>query len=432
MKYAIWILGYAALAMPMEHPDQNPLAHYISRTRCNTLNAIRTEFKITQDRWAPFIDILKRLHEITRQTSNVTHTDLHTWKETQEQICATALLHQSITPDENALYLAVIHAFFRRKMAPPLLKLELFTRTGRSMQTSESILYETSLDKRPQIDELAANLLSLERQVTIHVNLPELKRFPARFIALAAEHEIGHYYHIDCVTSSLLHNLIREQKFTDELIFKSRSWVALEELMEKEADDFMINGDPTRIALAQKYIVTPGHWNFKLELLLFEACKIDKAKVVQELIHDGVMINSHDAHSRDTALHIVAYQGNTHIACLLLKASATIEAKNNQSETPLHIACMRGHTALVAMLINTYHADPNAKKEGGITPLMLAAYHGNVEIIDALLKAGANANERAQNNKRAYHFARENKKHEASKRLEAEMGITEAWHKLWD
>lgn len=431
MKYALWILGYAALILPMEHPDQNLLAGYISPTRYNTLNAIRTEFKITQERWTPFIYILKRLHDLTRQTTNGAQNDLLVWKETQEQICANALLHQSITAQESALYLAVIRSFYKRKMAPPLLKLELFTKADRSMQTSEEILYETSIEPRTQIDELAASLPYLERRVTIHVNLQELKRFPAYFVSLAAEHEIGHYYHIDCVTSSLLHNLIREQKITDEIIFKSHSWAALEELMEEEADNFMINGDPMRISLAQKYIVSPGHWNFKLELLLFEACKTDKAKIVQELIQEGALINSHDEHTQDTALHIAAYQGNTHIANLLLTAGAAIEAKNNQFETALHVACMRGHTALVTLL-NTHHANPNVKKEGGITPLMLAAYQGNIPIIDLLLVAGARANERANDNKRAYHFAQENNKHAAIKRLEAEMGITAIWQRLWD
>lgn len=435
MKYTLWILaGYATLIMPMEQPQShNPLSVYISPRRNDALNAIRAEFKISDTKWTLFTSILARLHEITSQTTDATHQALASWQKTQETICQNALLHQSITPEENGLYLAVLHAFVRRKMAPPFLRLELFEAAGQSMQTTEEVRYKKTVAGRSQIDQLSANLAHLTRHITIQVNLRELRRFSSPFIALAAEHEIGHYSHIDCVTSSLLQDLISQQEPNDENILKSISWKKLEELMEKEADDFMIDGDSKRIALREKYMITPGHWNFNLELLLLEACYHNKESAVQQLILDGVMINSHDGDMRDTALHKVAHTGNTNIAQLLLCAGANSEVTNSSHETPLHIACMNGHTGLVALLLKTHRANPHAKKEGGITPLMLAAHQGHIAIIELLLNAGANLHARADNSWRAYHFARNNKKSEACKRLQAEeSGLSGVWARLRD
>lgn len=433
MKYAIVLLiGYVAFASSMEQPDDPLLSAYISPLRAEALSAIRTEFKISHTRWAHFATILKRLHDITQPYINVTEKDVATWKQIQEHQCANALLHKMISKEEQDLYLAVIHAFVRRKMTPPSLKLELFSKKGRSMQTTEEVVYETSIPMQSQLDKLLANLSHLERHVTIQINQQELERFSSPFIALAAEHEIGHYYHIDCITSSLLRDLIREQQVDDTQIFHSSSWIALDKLMEKEADDFMINGDPKRVGLAQKYIINPGHWNFNLEVLLFAACDTNKEDIVAQLINDGVMLNAHAATNRDTALHIVAFKGNITIAHMLLVAGANIDAVNNQFETPLHIACLHGHTALVKLFVEKYNANPNAKKIGNITPLMLAAHRGKIESIDILLKAGANRNDRASNNARAHQFAHDNSQHEAANRLKAEMGISEWWHRIWD
>lgn len=435
MKYALGlVIGYAAYAASMEQPTpRSPLALYISAQRQCALEAIRTEFKIQPHRWVPFIHIVTRLHEITQHNSKRSADHLETWKKIQLQQCDTALLHQQISSEEYGIYKTIIDAFVRRGMTPSVLKLELFNKPGRSMQTTEEVEYDTTIAERPQIDELAANLPNLNRHITIQVNKLELQRFACQFLALAAEHEIGHYYHVDCVTSSLMHNLIKEHCPDEEKISKSNSWRALEELMEKEADEFMINGNPTRMALAKKYMVTPGHWNFNLEILLFEACQEGKESLVAQLIQDGAMIDSYDPQNHDTVLHRVARTGNTRIAKQLLSAGANIDAQNGHQETPLHVACMNEQADIVTLFVETYHAHPNAPKEGGITPLMLAAHHGHIEIINTLLKAGAELNTRAANNKRAYHFALENKKHEASKRLQAEeTGISGLWARLWD
>lgn len=424
---------FFAFTWSMELPDQcGALAHYISPARRKALAAVRAEFAIPQPRWAAFTAIIKKLAKQHKNREHAAVQEVEKWKECQEKQCEMALLHKAISPKECAIYKMIIAAFAQRKVTPSCLKLETIDIPNKTIQTTEKVAYKISVPGRQRLDELSANLEWLERKVTIQMNLHTLERFVPNFISLAAQHEAGHYVNIDCITSSLLDELIREQNICQDQIDQSSSWNQLKELMEKEADDFMINNDPKRIALAKKYCVTPGHWNFNLEILLFQACKNNSKTDVEDLIADGVMVNckSSDQH---TALHVACYHGHDEIIKILFAAGANSDTRTNKGETPLHHACHTGKHTTVKLLLEAYHTDPNTRMHGGITPLMLAAYHGHMEIIESLLAAGANLHARADNTWRAYHFACNNKKNEASKRLQAqESGLSGLWARLWD
>jgi ankyrin repeat protein len=63
-----------------------------------------------------------------------------------------------------------------------------------------------------------------------------------------------------------------------------------------------------------------------------------------------------------------------------------------QAQTPLHEALSRDDLAAVKQLLKT-GANPNsAGRANGVTPLSLAAITGDAELVEALLKAGAEAN----------------------------------------
>lgn len=429
---AYMTISFFAFSSSMELPDQcGPLDPYISPARNKALANVRTEFSIPQPRWAAFISIIHKLAAQHKKMEHICDQDIEQWKNCHEEQCNTALLHKIICQKEHAIYKIIIQAFAHRKVVPRLLKLETIVTPNKTIQTTEEVAYKNSVPGRARLDELAANLESLERKVTIQLNLDELEGFIPHFISLAGQHEVGHYVNIDCVTSALLDDLIREQNVCQSQIAISDSWHQLRELMEKEADDFMINNDPKRIALSTKYMISPGHWHFNLEVLLFQACKYNRTTVVQELIDDGVMVNcrSQDQH---TALHVAAYNGHDEIIKILFSAGANSDARTHKGETALHHACLAGKSSTVKLLLESYRVDPNARMEGGITPLMIAAHHGHMGIIELLLAAGAELNARADNKWRAYHFAYENTKREAAKRLQAEMGITEFWHGIWD
>jgi hypothetical protein len=93
-----------------------------------------------------------------------------------------------------------------------------------------------------------------------------------------------------------------------------------------------------------------------------------------------------------TPLHAAAFAGNTAGAQLLLDAGAGVNAraKNQFDNTPLQVALLtRSHE--VARLLLKRGAEVNALQAEGVTALHEAAQAGDVEMIRALLAAGADA-----------------------------------------
>ncbi|MBA2655193.1 MAG: ankyrin repeat domain-containing protein [Gammaproteobacteria bacterium] len=69
--------------------------------------------------------------------------------------------------------------------------------------------------------------------------------------------------------------------------------------------------------------------------------------------------------------------------------SVIINAAQNNGATPLYIAAQNGHIEVVAALINAGANKDQARNEGA-TPLFIAAQNGHIEVVAALINAGAN------------------------------------------
>jgi ankyrin repeat protein len=94
-----------------------------------------------------------------------------------------------------------------------------------------------------------------------------------------------------------------------------------------------------------------------------------------------------------TALHWAAYEGDAHLAALLLAAGARPNAVTDTRMTPLLLACEAGKPDLVEELLRG-GADPNQSLGGGETPLMMAARTGSVPVLKLLLARGATIDSR--------------------------------------
>ena len=92
-----------------------------------------------------------------------------------------------------------------------------------------------------------------------------------------------------------------------------------------------------------------------------------------------------------TALHVAAYFGYVPLADLLLKTGTheeVIHTIDSEGFQPLYWACRRGYMNMVQKLHDVL-AEINAKengKDGGLTALHAAAWSGNSEIVQYLLK----------------------------------------------
>ena len=93
------------------------------------------------------------------------------------------------------------------------------------------------------------------------------------------------------------------------------------------------------------------------------------------------------------------------VAEFLIEAGASVHARNQAGMTPLHLA---QSPRVVAVLLH-HGADLEARCIGGATPLLIQAEgqldSGSLEVMRALIRAGANARARTDQGKSALDIA---------------------------
>lgn len=86
-----------------------------------------------------------------------------------------------------------------------------------------------------------------------------------------------------------------------------------------------------------------------------------------------------------------AYRDDTDTVMSYVERGLDVNSVDQAGNTLLHIASRSGNTALISGLLKE-KANPNARNHVGDTPLMLAAYNGKIDALDALLAGGARIN----------------------------------------
>jgi len=87
-----------------------------------------------------------------------------------------------------------------------------------------------------------------------------------------------------------------------------------------------------------------------------------------------------------------------------------VDPKNSRDETPLHLACLLGHVAIVQFLVK-YEADCNARDKDGNTPIICLAMANKdkaATIAGTLINRGCSAGHYNNMNQTALHWAAKN------------------------
>jgi ankyrin repeat protein len=136
-------------------------------------------------------------------------------------------------------------------------------------------------------------------------------------------------------------------------------------------------------------------------------------QVVKELLEHGADIEVKDSNGW-TSLHSAAVEGHSAVVNELLEHGVDIEATTNSGSIPLHQACFFGSVAVVIELLghgadidanndssngaptsilgkrkSRGGANIEAKDDNGDTPLHIASWKGHLAIVKALLAVGA-------------------------------------------
>lgn len=119
-----------------------------------------------------------------------------------------------------------------------------------------------------------------------------------------------------------------------------------------------------------------------------------------KLVDQGMDVNSVDA-AGNTLLMQAVQRENADLLGLLLQRRARLNTRNRNGETALSLAAFKGNLAIVQRLVKA-GADVNLY---GWPPLINAVFNGHREVVEYLLTKAADVNARTENGSTALFFA---------------------------
>ncbi len=162
---------------------------------------------------------------------------------------------------------------------------------------------------------------------------------------------------------------------------------------------------------------------------LHYACAAGHIPVVKYLLEKRATVDARDS-TREAPLHKACQWGRQDVVRLLLKHGASVDVQDNRGETPLHQA----GDAQTAHILIEHSADINKRDYRGRTALHHASINGRKDVVDELVKAGADLTIRDSQGKSAIDVAGKNENnsknaHELKTYLKREQNLAQQLHK---
>ena len=157
----------------------------------------------------------------------------------------------------------------------------------------------------------------------------------------------------------------------------------------------VIDGDKAKYDKVINYLSEQGNLSMKLRIMTLPigggpepimialmALEPSDSERINRLCKDGL----------NPVLHFSMYNGMEILIRVIAHANANLDIVGLKGHTPLTMACERGLTDTVKMLINNGARAFNKCDDSGFAPLHYACQLGNPDMVEALIKAGADVN----------------------------------------
>ena len=116
------------------------------------------------------------------------------------------------------------------------------------------------------------------------------------------------------------------------------------------------------------------------------------AKDIQMLIHKGADVNTTDRKRKETALHRAMRNTNSEIVRVLVRNGANVNKKDKFGQTALFRAIGLNDNLCTYKMLIEHGASVNAGDPSGNVPIHFAARDGNIELMNMLIRNGADIN----------------------------------------
>ncbi|XP_051144099.1 ankyrin repeat-containing protein P16F5.05c [Andrographis paniculata] len=143
------------------------------------------------------------------------------------------------------------------------------------------------------------------------------------------------------------------------------------------------------MGLEENMVAQPpeGFMMYAMVDALLEAARYDDIDDLQCIESSGVSLDSKDLEGR-TALHMASANGHLDMVDYLINRGVDVNACNAERNTPLHWACLNGHKEVIRRLI-LGGASISSLNSHERTPMDEAIAQGKMEAVDAINEAAA-------------------------------------------
>jgi ankyrin repeat protein len=140
---------------------------------------------------------------------------------------------------------------------------------------------------------------------------------------------------------------------------------------------------------------------------LHYACMADSIDIARLLLLEGADIEASEYQHQQRPLHIAAARSSIHLLDLLCDKGASLDARDSAGDRPLSVACRCGHVAAVRKLLDRGSPlyQKNQATSRNDSPLCLAAITGHLPVVLLLLERGASASKKDEGGWQPFRYA---------------------------